>query len=89
MIRHMSTADNEQPSRQRNLRVIWFLDLVAMDGFAVMILILPLYVRERGLESDRGLRLSMSRYIPQVAAQDSMWLLPPQAGARLWPWAAC
>lgn len=50
--------DNDSPaSWQQNLRAIWFTELVAIVGFAVVIPILPLYVRHLGVEGDSQTRL--------------------------------
>jgi DHA1 family multidrug resistance protein-like MFS transporter len=53
----MSTrGDNSSPWRQ-NLRAIWFAELVAIIGFAIVMPILPLYVRELGVQGERQVRI--------------------------------
>jgi DHA1 family multidrug resistance protein-like MFS transporter len=53
----MSTTSDTSPSWQRNLRAIWFAELVAIVGFAIVIPILPLYVRELGVQGERQVRI--------------------------------
>jgi DHA1 family multidrug resistance protein-like MFS transporter len=57
MITAMSTTSTNSISWQQNLRAIWFAELVAIVGFAVAIPILPLYVRELGVQGERQIRL--------------------------------
>jgi DHA1 family multidrug resistance protein-like MFS transporter len=57
MITQMSATSDSSTSWQRNLRAIWFAELVAIVGFAVAIPILPLYVKELGVEGERQVRL--------------------------------
>jgi len=55
-VKRDQTADNQHHSAedwQRNLWAIWFTELVAIIGFAVVIPLLPLYVRDLGVESER------------------------------------
>ena len=42
-----------RPGWQRNLWAIWFAELVAIVGFAVVIPLLPLYVRDLGVEGEQ------------------------------------
>ncbi len=53
----MSKTNNNPSSWQQNLRAIWFAELVAIVGFAMVIPILPLYVRELGVQSERQVRI--------------------------------
>ncbi len=53
----MSTTSDTPPSWQQNLRAIWFAELVAIVGFAIVIPILPLYVRELGVQGERQVRI--------------------------------
>jgi len=53
----MSATNDGSPSWQQNLRAIWFAELVAIIGFAIVIPILPLYVRELGVQGDRQVRI--------------------------------
>ncbi len=53
----MSTANDNRQPWQRNLRAIWFAELVAIVGFTVVIPILPLYVRELGVQGERQVRI--------------------------------
>jgi len=57
MITRMSTTSNTPSSWQQNLRAIWFAELVAIVGFAVVIPILPLYVRELGVQGEKQVRI--------------------------------
>lgn len=57
MITGMRTADTTSPPWKRNLRAIWFAELVAIVGFTVVIPILPLYVRELGVTGQNEIRL--------------------------------
>ena len=57
MITQMSTTSDRPVSWQQNLRAIWFAELVAIVGFAVVIPILPFYVRELGVEGERQVRI--------------------------------
>ena len=53
----MPARINNPPSWQRNLRALWFAELVAIIGFAFVMPILPLYVRELGVEGEREVRI--------------------------------
>ncbi len=53
----MFAASDGSSSWQQNLRAIWFAELVAIVGFAIVIPILPLYVRELGVQGDRQVRI--------------------------------
>ncbi len=44
-------------SWRRNLVVIWFTELVAVVGFTVIMPILPLYIPELGVQSEREIRI--------------------------------
>jgi len=44
-------------SWKRNLAVIWFAEVVAIAGFTVVIPLLPLYVRELGVQGEREVRI--------------------------------
>jgi len=57
MIIQMPTTDNTPLPWKRNLRAIWFAELVAIVGFTVVIPILPLYVRELGVTGGSETRL--------------------------------
>ncbi|MGD2103572.1 MAG: hypothetical protein PVJ55_00465 [Anaerolineae bacterium] len=53
----MSVASDNPTPWQRNLRAIWFAELVAIVGFAIVIPILPLYVKELGVQGERQVRI--------------------------------
>jgi len=53
----MSNENNDPISWQQNLRAVWFTELIAIVGFAVVIPILPLYLRYLGLEGERQTRI--------------------------------
>jgi len=53
----MPARTDNPPSWQRNLRALWFAELVAIIGFAFVMPILPLYVRELGVEGEREVRI--------------------------------
>lgn len=57
MITLMTKNAAELTSWQQNLRAIWFAELMAIVGFYVVIPILPLYIRELGVEADRQTRI--------------------------------
>ena len=57
MIIGMRTEDTTSPPWKKNLRAIWFAELVAIVGFTVVIPILPLYVRELGVTGESEIRL--------------------------------
>lgn len=57
MITEMSTTGDTPASWQQNLRAIWFAELVAIVGFAVVIPILPLYLKELGVQGERQVRI--------------------------------
>lgn len=57
MIRQMSKHYNQVESWQQNLRAMWFTELMAIVGFAVVIPILPLYLRVLGVEGDRQISI--------------------------------
>ncbi len=57
MIPQMSKDSDEQTSWQQNLRAIWFTELVAIIGFAVILPLLPLYVKDLGVEGERQARI--------------------------------
>lgn len=44
-------------SWQRNLRVIWFAELVAVAGFTVVIPLLPLYISDLGVRGEQEVRI--------------------------------
>jgi len=44
-------------SWQRNLRVIWFAELVAVVGFTVVIPLLPLYISDLGVRGEQEVRI--------------------------------
>ncbi len=46
-------GDDGKTGWQRNLWAIWFAELVAIVGFAVVIPLLPLYVRDLGVEGEQ------------------------------------
>lgn len=45
------------PPWRRNLHVLWFAEFVAIAGFSVVSPILPLYVKELGIEGEKEIRL--------------------------------
>lgn len=49
--------DHEQVDWQQNLRAMWFAELVAIIGFAVVLPLLPLYVKDLGVEGERQARI--------------------------------
>ncbi|MBS3750724.1 MAG: MFS transporter [Anaerolineales bacterium] len=49
--------DHEQVPWQQNLRAMWFAELVAIIGFAVVLPLLPLYVKDLGVEGERQARI--------------------------------
>ncbi|MFO7944824.1 MAG: MFS transporter [Anaerolineales bacterium] len=49
--------DHEQVHWQQNLRAMWFTEFVAIIGFAVVLPLLPLYVKELGVEGERQTRI--------------------------------
>jgi len=49
--------DHEQVDWKQNLRAMWFAELVAIIGFAVVLPLLPLYVKDLGVESERQARI--------------------------------
>jgi DHA1 family multidrug resistance protein-like MFS transporter len=53
----VSNENNNPVSWKQNLRAVWFTELIAIVGFAVVIPILPLYLRHLGLEGERETRL--------------------------------
>mgnify|MGYP006288474257 CR=1 FL=1 len=57
MITKMPRTSERPVSWQQNLRAIWFAELIAIIGFAVVIPILPLYVRELGVQGEREVRI--------------------------------
>jgi len=57
MITEMPTTPKSPSPWKRNLRAIWFAELVAIVGFTVVIPILPLYVRELGVTGEIETRL--------------------------------
>lgn len=50
-------AATSSVSWRRNLVAIWFAELVAIVGFSVVIPLLPLYVRELGVQGERAVRI--------------------------------
>lgn len=44
-------------SWRRNLYAVWFAQLVAIVGFTVVLPILPLYVRELGVQDEQQVRI--------------------------------
>ncbi len=57
MIAPMPKHCNQVQSWQQNLRAMWFSELMAIVGFAVVIPILPLYLRELGVAGERQTRI--------------------------------
>jgi DHA1 family multidrug resistance protein-like MFS transporter len=53
----MSKPSVTSTSWRRNLVAIWFAELVAIVGFTVVIPLLPLYVRELGVQGERQVRI--------------------------------
>lgn len=53
----MITKGSTPISWRRNLYTVWFAELVAIAGFTVVIPILPLYVRELGVQGEREVSL--------------------------------
>ncbi|MCP4542098.1 MAG: multidrug efflux MFS transporter [Chloroflexi bacterium] len=55
----MTTPTLSKPpiSWRRNLVVIWFAELIAIVGFTVVIPLLPLYVRELGVQDENEVRI--------------------------------
>ena len=53
----IKTTSKPHVSWRRNLVAIWFAELVAIAGFTVVIPILPLYMRELGVQGERGVRI--------------------------------
>ena len=53
------TRDTLKPSTswRRNLVAIWFAELIAIVGFTVVLPILPLYVRELGVQGESAVRI--------------------------------
>lgn len=49
--------DQERVPWQQNLRAMWFAELVAIIGFAVVLPLLPLYVKDLGVEGERQVRI--------------------------------
>ena len=49
--------DHEEVDWQQNLRAMWFAELVAIIGFAVVLPLLPLYVKDLGVEGERQARI--------------------------------
>jgi DHA1 family multidrug resistance protein-like MFS transporter len=49
----MSAIRDHSAPWQQNLRAIWFAELVAIAAFTIVIPILPLYVKELGIEGER------------------------------------
>jgi DHA1 family multidrug resistance protein-like MFS transporter len=53
----VTATSNSSVSWRRNLAVIWLTELVAIAGFTVVMPLLPLYVRELGVQSEQEVRL--------------------------------
>lgn len=51
------SKDDKPPSWRRNLQAIWIAELIAIVGFTVVIPILPLYVKELGVQGEREARI--------------------------------
>ncbi|HDQ73672.1 MAG TPA: MFS transporter [Chloroflexi bacterium] len=51
------TDDQTSISWKRNLLVIWFAELIAVAGFTIVIPLLPLYVRDLGVQGERDVRI--------------------------------
>ncbi len=51
------TLPSSSPSWKQNLVTIWIAELIAIVGFSVVIPLLPLYISELGVQSERSVRL--------------------------------
>ncbi len=52
-----ASSTSTSTSWRRNLYAIWFVELVAIVGFTVVLPLLPLYIRELGVQGEREVRI--------------------------------